>query len=94
MMVLLSFIRVNIHPTVSIHIMNPANNLSHVTGNESQTMLSRSARCPGCGDLVHFTFLGEQRWPEKVAQALGVPTVVKQWLCSQCHTTVTEPDMQ
>jgi|FLYN01.1.fsa_nt_gi ribosomal protein S27AE len=53
--------------------------------------MPREACCPTCGHPTQFTFLGEQRWPEKVAQTLGIPAVVEQWLCGQCHTTITEP---
>jgi hypothetical protein len=33
--------------------------------------------------------LGEQRWPERVAQQTGAPLVVQLWQCCTCHTSVT-----
>ncbi len=67
--------------------MDTTRNLSRETG---QPIPPRQAHCPSCGERAWFTFLGEQRWPEKVAQALGMPTVVEQWLCGACQTTITE----
>ena len=71
--------------------MNPANTTHN---NKALPVLLDRDYCPSCGEQAHFTFLGEQRWPEKVAQALGIPTLVQQWICSACHTTFTEPEMQ
>lgn len=54
----------------------------------------RSARCPSCGKLTEFTFLGVQRWPARVAEAAGISPVVNLWDCHSCHSTISEPSMQ
>ncbi len=68
--------------------MSAVSSLSQMAGKHAP----REACCPTCGQRASFTFLGEQRWPEQVAQKLGIPTVVEQWLCGQCNTTITEPE--
>ena len=55
-----------------------------------RTFPPRDAVCPTCGEWAHFTFLGEQRWPPRVAAALGLSEVMLQWTCSKCHTTISE----
>jgi len=54
----------------------------------------REGQCPTCGEQTHFIFLGQQRWPEKVAAKLGLPPVMLQWSCERCHTTLSEPEPQ
>lgn len=58
----------------------------------SAVLPPREGFCPTCEQPTHFTYLGEQRWPEKVAAKLGLPAVMLQWTCECCHTTVTEPE--
>jgi ribosomal protein L37AE/L43A len=64
-----------------------------------QTMsASRSARlrdgiCPTCGHYTRFRFVGEQRWPERVAVRLGVSPINRIWQCSHCQTTLSEHDI-
>lgn len=70
--------------------MKTATNMVDIT----HTHTPHEAQCPSCGQHAWFTFLGEQRWPEQVAQKLGIPAVVEQWLCGQCKTTITEPTAQ
>jgi hypothetical protein len=48
------------------------------------------AICPSCRHQGYFAWLGDQRWPEAVAQRLGVPSVVSLWSCPHCSTTVSE----
>ncbi|GAB4516786.1 MAG: hypothetical protein OHK0046_22700 [Anaerolineae bacterium] len=45
--------------------------------------------CENCGNEDVFEYLGEQRWPERVAAALGIDPVVSVWRCRHCHTTIT-----
>lgn len=54
----------------------------------------REAGCPTCHRRAWFSFQGEQRWPLRVAQALGVEPVVRLWNCHHCHTTVSEDLLQ
>jgi len=70
--------------------MKPSTNLSEETG----TQFPQEGHCPSCDEHTAFTFIGEQRWPEKVAEKLGIPAVVQQWLCGKCHTTITNPNLQ
>ncbi len=84
-----SIIRVKFHPTKGHHRMKPSTSLSEVIGAHPP----HEAHCPSCDQDTSFTFLGEQRWPEQVAEKLGIPAVVQQWLCGKCHTTITHPDL-
>jgi hypothetical protein len=59
--------------------------------NEAHSLPVREGYCPSCGQPSHFIYLGEQRWPEKVAAALGLSPVMLQWSCQICHTTLSEP---
>ncbi len=61
-------------------------------GENDRIPAPREGLCPTCGHETHFIFLGEQRWPEKVAAKLGLPPVMLQWSCESCHTTLSEPD--
>jgi hypothetical protein len=90
MMTISSIIQVKAHPTEGHHPMKSLNHAPEMTG----THLPRQAHCPSCDQYTAFTFLGEQRWPEKVAEKLGIPAVVEQWLCGTCHTTITNPNLQ
>lgn len=54
----------------------------------------REAGCPTCHQHGWFSFHGEQRWPLRVALALGVEPVVRLWNCHNCHTTVSEDLLQ
>ncbi len=54
----------------------------------------REGICPTCAQQTTFTFLGEQRWPAKVAQAAGLPELIHLWTCDTCQTTLTEPAQQ
>lgn len=51
------------------------------------------AKCPSCGQQTRFIYSGEQHWPLRVAQALGVPEVITLWLCGSCRTTISELDL-
>ncbi len=57
--------------------------------------LSRTklAKCPSCRKTGQFEFAHEQRWPEKVAKACGKPSVIRNWHCPHCHTTISEPEL-
>lgn len=59
---------------------------------EKRSLPPKEGFCPTCGEHVHFTFLGEQRWPAKVAAALGFSGVMLQWTCESCKTTLSEPE--
>jgi ribosomal protein S27AE len=54
----------------------------------------REAKCPSCGERGWFLYGGEQQWPLKVAQALGIPTSSPLWHCGACHSTFTERDLK
>jgi hypothetical protein len=54
---------------------------------------SRSGCCPSCGHQTQFNYLGEQRWPERVAKAAGISPVVRLWDCQQCHSTISEQNL-
>lgn len=49
-----------------------------------------TATCETCGHKTTFTYIGDQTWPQAVAEKLGLPTVVKLWRCEHCQTTVTD----
>jgi hypothetical protein len=55
--------------------------------------LRKLAMCPTCNYNGEFELLGEQRWPEEIAQRLGVPAVIRLWSCPHCLTTISEPDL-
>lgn len=44
--------------------------------------------CPTCGAMSNFTCIGVQTWPERVAQALQIPTETALYCCSNCETTL------
>jgi ribosomal protein L37AE/L43A len=46
--------------------------------------------CPSCKTDTHFTWLGIQRWPEKVALSAGLPRKQTMWQCDNCVTSVME----
>ena len=52
------------------------------------------ARCPTCGQPSHFHHAGEQHWPEAVAKAAGMPTIVQLWTCAKCLTTLTDLELE
>jgi hypothetical protein len=59
-----------------------------------QTAVSLPARygtCPTCHQDTQFAFVGEQHWPPRVAEKLGMSPLVHLWSCGHCHTTITEP---
>ncbi len=47
--------------------------------------------CPTCGSYTRFDFLGEQRWPPRVAEKLGLSPVMFLWTCGNCQTTISQP---
>jgi hypothetical protein len=54
--------------------------------------LYMQAVCPSCHELTGFRFLGQQKWPERVAEILGKPLSVTLWRCGHCETTVSIED--
>ncbi|GAB4516791.1 MAG: hypothetical protein OHK0046_22710 [Anaerolineae bacterium] len=52
-----------------------------------QTRPTLTTRCPHCGQKAHFEYVGEQHWPEKVAEKRGVESV-SLWTCQSCGTTL------
>lgn len=46
--------------------------------------------CPSCHNKSHFTYIGTQNWPPRVAQKLGIPSQATLWRCDNCHTTITK----
>jgi hypothetical protein len=70
-----------------------------VTSNQNQPPLpprkqDRYATCPSCGRLTTFSYAGEQHWPLRVAQAVGIDPVVQLWHCNGCHSTLSEQDLR
>jgi len=51
------------------------------------------ALCPTCHRASHFTKIGEQNWPPKVAEATGLPPLIHLYRCGECHTTVSHVDL-
>ncbi|MDX1991789.1 MAG: hypothetical protein SF029_05345 [bacterium] len=49
----------------------------------------RHAICPNCRHDAHFAYIGDQHWPEEVAQKRGIAQVMRLYTCSECGTTVT-----
>lgn len=52
----------------------------------------RQAVCSSCGQPTTLTYVGEQRWPARVAERLGVAPVAHLWRCERCQTTLTLQD--
>jgi hypothetical protein len=52
--------------------------------------LSRQAICPTCGAHTTMIYVGDQKWPTKVAAVMGIEPTVKLWECTTCLTTITE----
>lgn len=49
--------------------------------------------CPSCGEMAEFSYLGAQRWPQRLVELTGIPPVVHLWVCGSCHTTLSEPQV-
>jgi len=62
--------------------------------NRRSQIESQVACCPTCREQAQFKFAGEQRWPQRVAQAAGIEPVVRLWNCDRCHTTISETDLR
>lgn len=62
--------------------------------NQQPQIESQVACCPSCQKRSRFQFAGEQRWPQRVAQAAGIEPVVRLWNCDRCHTTISENDLK
>lgn len=60
---------------------------------EERPVSPRIAVCPSCHTLTYFSYAGEQHWPEVVALAIGVETVMPLWHCSRCESTVSECEL-
>ena len=58
---------------------------------ESKT---QTALCPTCGDHSEFTLCGIQEWPQRVAEAAGLPRIMSVWQCQSCDTTLLEPNLK
>ncbi|MCB9450907.1 MAG: hypothetical protein H6672_05675 [Anaerolineaceae bacterium] len=52
---------------------------------------TRSGYCESCGQEVEFTYLGAQRWPQRLVELTGVPPVTYLWVCGCCSTTTSIP---
>lgn len=62
--------------------------------NPDNSWQERQARCPSCDQRVVFSFAGEQHWPVKVAEAIGMEPVMRLWHCHGCQSTISECDLQ
>jgi ribosomal protein S27AE len=54
---------------------------------------TKHALCPACEQTVLFYANGQQRWPQAVADAHGLPAVIDLWTCPNCGTTRSDPDL-
>ena len=61
--------------------------------NQNDTWQEQQAYCPSCNQRTLFIYGGEQRWPVKVAEAVGIEPVVRLWHCRRCNTTLSECDL-
>ncbi|MFZ4814141.1 MAG: hypothetical protein ACOYL5_06385 [Phototrophicaceae bacterium] len=52
-----------------------------------------TATCPSCAARGVFDCAGVQAVPPKVAAVLGL-TAIALWHCTNCHTTISEPELQ
>ena len=50
--------------------------------------------CPSCGEETSFDLVGIQQWPEKVAEATGLPAIQTMWQCRDCDTTLLEASLK
>lgn len=57
--------------------------------NQDEAAVKRGI-CPTCNADTLFHFHGEQRWPEKVADKLGLSPLMHLWTCDTCHSTFAE----
>ena len=54
----------------------------------------RQAICPSCHTRNWFVYAGEQHWPLKVAQSIGIDPVIPLWHCDGCNSTVSECELR
>lgn len=71
--------------------MEPVTTLNHP--HPENPPPNRMASCPSCGKRGVFSYLGIQRWPERVARAAGIKMVMTLWNCEHCHSTITEQNL-
>jgi ribosomal protein L37AE/L43A len=57
------------------------------------TRQQQPAYCPACRQRTCFERAGVQHWPPDIAAAAGLPATMPLWTCSNCHTTLSEPDL-
>lgn len=55
--------------------------------------ITRAGICPSCGQRVMFQYNGQQVWPEHIAAAMGIPSVVSLWNCNHCHSTLSDTSL-
>jgi hypothetical protein len=67
---------------------------SNAVGQQAVRVVEREVYCESCHGIMGFIYIGEQHWPLKVAEAIGIAPVVQVWECSHCHTTVLEPEFK
>jgi hypothetical protein len=48
-------------------------------------------QCPSCGYVGIFHHIGNQKWPQEVAERMGVDKSVELYQCAHCLTTISEP---
>jgi hypothetical protein len=72
-----------------------ANVMNEIRTSKNNQPTDREAGCPTCGRRTRFSFLGEQRWPLRVAEAAGLESpVIRLWNCQACNSTVCEHTLQ
>jgi len=65
--------------------------MKEIRSTKNNQTADREAGCPTCGRRTRFSFQGEQRWPQRVAEAAGLASpIIRLWNCHACNTTVCE----
>jgi uncharacterized protein with PIN domain len=65
-----------------------------MTMKQNDMWREQQAYCPSCNQRTMFSYAGEQRWPVKVAEAVGIEPVVRLWHCQKCNSTLSECDLE
>ncbi len=60
----------------------------------SATVQELDGMCPSCQTRTTFTHIGEQHWPEAVAQANQMNRVQQLYRCEHCHTSLAEASLR
>lgn len=64
-----------------------------MTDETAHTHTSFFTDCPSCKTYARFTYQGEQKFPQAVADKLGLPAIIQLWSCGACHSTLSHIDL-